>query len=113
MRSAFTAAKPPSAATSAASSRPAVRVRDQAGNGTTAITLPPTLSAASSLPVPFASPAGSRMTAHRPPHPGQRWGYSSGVQQPWYMQVDAGGRIGTGDLLKQLVRLLSPVATDL
>ena len=29
------------------------------------------------------------------------------------MQVDAGGRIGTGDLLKQLVRLRLPVTTDL
>ena len=41
---------------------------------------------------------------------GQR--YSSGVQQPWYIQVDAGGRIGTSDLLKQLVRLCVPVTTD-
>ena len=41
---------------------------------------------------------------------GQR--YSSGVQQPWYIRVDAGGRIGTSDLVKQLVRLRLPVATD-
>ena len=41
---------------------------------------------------------------------GQR--YSSQVQQPWYIQVDAGGRIGTSDLVKQLVRLRLPVATD-
>jgi hypothetical protein len=38
--------------------------------------------------------------------------YSSRVQQPWCMQGDAGGRIGTGDLLKQLVTLRLPVTTD-
>jgi hypothetical protein len=38
--------------------------------------------------------------------------YSSEVQQPWRIQVDAGGRTGTSDLLKQLVTLLLPVATD-
>ena len=38
--------------------------------------------------------------------------YSSRVQQPWCMQGDAGGRIGTSDLLKQLVRLRLPVTTD-
>jgi hypothetical protein len=27
-------------------------------------------------------------------------GYSNRVQQPWYIQVEAGGRIGTSDLLK-------------
>jgi hypothetical protein len=41
---------------------------------------------------------------------GQR--YSSEVQQPWRIQVDAGGRVGTSDLLKQLVRRRLPVATD-
>ena len=38
--------------------------------------------------------------------------YSSRVQQPWCMQGDAGGRMGTSDLLKQLVRMRLPVATD-
>jgi hypothetical protein len=38
--------------------------------------------------------------------------YSIRVQQPWYIQVDAGGRIGMSDLLKQLVRLRVPVTTD-
>lgn len=37
--------------------------------------------------------------------------YSSGVQHPWYMQVDAGGRVGIADLVKQLIRLLLPIAT--
>ena len=39
-------------------------------------------------------------------------GYSSRVQQPWYIQGDADGHIGTSDLLKQLVRRRLPVATD-
>jgi hypothetical protein len=38
--------------------------------------------------------------------------YSSRVQQPWSMQGDAGGRTGTSDLLKQLIRMHLPVATD-
>ena len=38
--------------------------------------------------------------------------YSSRVQQPWHIQMDAGGRIGTSYLLKPLVRVLLPVATD-
>ena len=39
--------------------------------------------------------------------------YSSRVQQPWCIRADAGGRIGMSDLLKQLVRMRLPVATDL
>jgi hypothetical protein len=38
--------------------------------------------------------------------------YSSRVQQPWCIQVDAGGRVGMSDLLKQLIRTRLPVATD-
>jgi hypothetical protein len=38
--------------------------------------------------------------------------YSSRVQQPWCIQGDADGRIGTSDLLEQLVRRRLPVATD-
>jgi hypothetical protein len=61
-----------------------------------------------------------RRTRQRRPVPGPRPGaagrrahwYSSGVQQPWYIQVDADGRTGIGDLLKQLIRARLPVATD-
>jgi hypothetical protein len=38
--------------------------------------------------------------------------YSSEVQQPWYMQVDAGGRTRMGDLPKYLIRVRLPVTTD-
>jgi hypothetical protein len=38
--------------------------------------------------------------------------YSSRVQQPWCMQGDGGGRMGTSDLLKQLVRVCLPRTTD-
>ena len=48
-----------------------------------------------------------------PARPVDERGYSSGVQQPWCIRVDAGGRIGTSDLLKRLVRLRLPLATDL
>jgi hypothetical protein len=38
--------------------------------------------------------------------------YSSGIQQPRYMQADADGRIRMHDLLKQLIRTRLPVTTD-
>lgn len=44
--------------------------------------------------------------------PGPRTGYSSRVQQRGYIHVDAGGCIGTSDLLKQLIRMRLPLATD-
>ena len=53
---------------------------------------------------PRAGPGGA-LTRQEGAHSGQ-------VQQPWYIQVDAGGRIGTSDLLKQLVRVRLPVTTD-
>jgi hypothetical protein len=38
--------------------------------------------------------------------------YSSGVQQPLYIRVDADGRIRMRDLLKRLIRTCLPVTTD-
>jgi hypothetical protein len=43
---------------------------------------------------------------------GRYGAYGSRVQQPWRIQVDAGGRAGTSDLLKQLVTMRLPVTTD-